>query len=98
MGLNAFFTYTICFGMGYTWQQGLAIVFISGLIFLAVTVSPLRSKIIASIPALAEGGHQRRHRPVHLPDRPAERRASSPPGNNLLDLSSITIRPRRCWR
>ena len=51
MGLNAFFTYTICFGMGYTWQQGLAIVFISGLIFLAVTVSPLRSKIIASIPA-----------------------------------------------
>ncbi|MDY3817336.1 MAG: NCS2 family permease [Candidatus Limiplasma sp.] len=51
MGLNAFFTYTICLGMGYTWQQGLAIVFISGLIFLAVAVSPLRSKIIASIPA-----------------------------------------------
>ena len=50
MGLNAFFTYTICLGMGYTWQQGLAIVFISGLIFLAVAVSPLRSKIIASIP------------------------------------------------
>ena len=51
MGLNAFFTYTICLGMGYTWQQGLAIVFISGLIFLAVAVSPLRSKIIESIPA-----------------------------------------------
>ena len=51
MGLNAFFTYTICLGMGYTWQQGLAIVFLSGLIFLAVTLSPLRSKIIASIPA-----------------------------------------------
>ena len=51
MGLNAFFTYTICLGMGYTWQQGLAIVFISGLIFLVVAVSPLRSKIIASIPA-----------------------------------------------
>lgn len=51
MGLNAFFTYTICLGMGYTWQQGLAIVFISGLIFLAVAVSPLRTKIIASIPA-----------------------------------------------
>ena len=51
MGLNAFFTYTICLGMGYTWQQGLAIVFISGLIFLLVAVSPLRSKIIASIPA-----------------------------------------------
>lgn len=51
MGLNAFFTYTICFGMGYTWQQGLAIVFISGLIFLAITISPIRSKIIGSIPA-----------------------------------------------
>ena len=51
MGLNAFFTYTLCFGMGYTWQQGLAIVFVSGLLFLAVTVSPLRSQIIASIPA-----------------------------------------------
>lgn len=50
MGLNAFFTYSVCFGMGYTWQQGLAIVFISGLLFLALTISPLRSKIIASIP------------------------------------------------
>ena len=50
MGLNAYFTYTVCFGMGYTWQQGLAIVFISGLIFLAITISPLRSKVIASIP------------------------------------------------
>ena len=33
MGLNAFFTYTICFGMGYTWQQGLAIVLLSGILF-----------------------------------------------------------------
>ena len=51
MGLNAFFTYTVCFGMGYTWQQGLAIVFISGIIFLIITLSPIRSKVIASIPA-----------------------------------------------
>lgn len=51
MGLNAFFTYTVCFGMGYTWQQGLAIVFISGVLFLVLTISPLRSKIIESIPA-----------------------------------------------
>jgi len=50
MGLNAFFTYTLCFGMGYTWQQGLAIVLVSGILFLVVTVSPLRSKIIESIP------------------------------------------------
>jgi len=51
MGLNAFFTYTICFGMGYTWQQGLAIVFISGILFLVLTLSPLRSKLIESVPA-----------------------------------------------
>ena len=43
MGLNAFFTYTICFGMGYTWQQGLAIVFISGLIFLAISVRKIKA-------------------------------------------------------
>ena len=51
MGLNAFFTYTLCFGMGYSWQQGLAIVLVSGVLFLIITVSPLRSKIIASIPS-----------------------------------------------
>ena len=51
MGLNAFFTYTVCMGMGYTWQQALTIVLISGVLFLVITVSPLRSKIIASIPA-----------------------------------------------
>ncbi len=51
MGLNAFFTYTVCLSMGYTWQQALTIVLISGILFLIVAVSPLRSKIIASIPA-----------------------------------------------
>ena len=51
MGLNTFFTFTVCFGMGYTWEQALAIVFISGVLFLVVTVSPLRKKIIEAIPA-----------------------------------------------
>ncbi len=51
MGLNAFFTYTICFGMGYTWQQGLAIVLISGALFLIVTLTPLRRHLIGAIPA-----------------------------------------------
>lgn len=51
MGLNAFFTYTVCFGMGYTWQQGLTIVLLSGILFLAISLSPIRSKIISSIPA-----------------------------------------------
>ena len=51
MGLNTFFTFTVCFSMGYTWQQGLAIVFISGILFLIIMLTPLRSKVIASIPA-----------------------------------------------
>ena len=49
MGLNAFFTYTLCFSMGYTWQQGLAIVLISGILFLIVTVTPLRGMIPAPL-------------------------------------------------
>lgn len=51
MGLNAFFTFSVCFGMGYTWQQALTIVLLSGILFLIVAVSPIRSQIIASIPA-----------------------------------------------
>ena len=51
MGLNAYFTYTICFSMGYTWQQGLAIVFMSGILFLIITISPIRGIVIDSIPA-----------------------------------------------
>ncbi|MDO4566363.1 MAG: NCS2 family permease [Oscillospiraceae bacterium] len=56
MGLNAFFAFTVAtgaagFGMGYSFEEGLAIVFISGLLFLAIAVSPLRSKVISSIPA-----------------------------------------------
>lgn len=50
MGLNAFFTYTLCGQMGYTWQQSLAIVLLSGILFLLIAISPLRSKIIAAIP------------------------------------------------
>lgn len=41
MGLNAFFAYTICLGMGYPWQFALAAVFIEGLLFILLTVSNL---------------------------------------------------------
>ncbi len=50
MGLNAFFTYTVCFSMGYSWQQGLAIVLMSGILFLIVSLSPLRRHLISAIP------------------------------------------------
>ena len=50
MGLNAFFTYTVCFGLGFTWQQALAMVFICGLINIALTVTKIRKVIITAIP------------------------------------------------
>lgn len=50
MGLNAFFTYTVVIGLGYTWQQALAMVFICGLINILITVTRIRKMIIHAIP------------------------------------------------
>lgn len=50
MGLNAFFTFTVVFTMGFTWQQALAMVFICGLINILITVTKFRKQIILSIP------------------------------------------------
>ncbi|BDP53151.1 hypothetical protein EfmJHP35_10750 [Enterococcus faecium] len=44
MGLNAFFTFTVVFGLGYSWQQALAMVFICGLINIFITVTRVRKK------------------------------------------------------
>lgn len=51
MGLNAFFAYTVCMTMGYSWQFALAAVFIEGLIFILLTVTNLRDMIVHAIPA-----------------------------------------------
>ena len=50
LGLNALFTYTICGTLGFTWQQGLAMVFICGAINVLITVTNVRKKIIKAIP------------------------------------------------
>ena len=50
MGLNAFFAYTVCLIMGYTWQFALTAVFLEGLVFLLLTVTNLREKIVDVIP------------------------------------------------
>ena len=50
MGLNALFTYTIILEMGNTWETALAAVFVSSIIFLIITVSGLREKILNIIP------------------------------------------------
>ncbi|TXN74978.1 NCS2 family permease [Methylobacterium sp. WL18] len=50
MGLNAYFAYVVVLGMGFTWQAALGAVFISGLCFLAVTLTGLRAIIVDGIP------------------------------------------------
>ena len=50
MGLNAFFAYTICEIMGYSWQFALTAVFFEGLVFMLLTVTNLREKIVDVIP------------------------------------------------
>lgn len=51
MGLNAFFTYTVCLGMGHSWRFALTAVFVEGIIFLILTFFNIREAIVNSIPA-----------------------------------------------
>ncbi|WP_251716364.1 NCS2 family permease [Lactobacillus agrestimuris] len=50
LGLNAFFTYTVCLGMKVTWQTALAAVFVASILFIILTVFKIREKIIDAIP------------------------------------------------
>lgn len=50
MGLNAYFAYTVVLGMGYSWQQALAAVFVEGLIFILLSLTNVREAIFNSIP------------------------------------------------
>jgi AGZA family xanthine/uracil permease-like MFS transporter len=50
MGLNAFFTFTVCFALGFKWQEALALVFICGIVNVIITVTRVRKEIIKSIP------------------------------------------------
>ncbi|MBO5860291.1 MAG: NCS2 family permease, partial [Alistipes sp.] len=50
MGLNAFFVYTVCMGMGYSWQFALTAVLIEGFIFILLTITNLREAIVNAIP------------------------------------------------
>lgn len=50
MGLNAFFVYTICLGMGYSWQFALTAVLIEGILFIIITLTNIREAIVNAIP------------------------------------------------
>ncbi len=50
MGLNAFFVFTVCMGMGYSWQFALTAVFIEGILFIIMTITNIREAIANAIP------------------------------------------------
>src|ERR1700742_868858 len=50
MGLNAYFTYTVVLKMGVSWQVALGAVFISGVIFLLLTIGGVRQRLVGAIP------------------------------------------------
>src|SRR5512145_2535095 len=50
MGLNAYFAYSVVLGMGQPWQVALGAVFLSGCLFVALSLSPLRDAIVDAIP------------------------------------------------
>ena len=50
MGLNAFFVYSVCLGMGYTWQFALTAILLEGFVFILLTVTNVREAIVNAIP------------------------------------------------
>ena len=50
MGINAFFTYTVVFGMGFSWQLALTAVFIEGIVFMILSLFNIREAMVKSIP------------------------------------------------
>lgn len=50
VGLNAFFAYTVCLNMGYTWQFALTAVLLEGLIFIILTITNVREQIVNALP------------------------------------------------
>ena len=56
MGLNAFFTYGVVLGYGFTWQQGLTAVFVSSVLFLIFSMTRLRAWLLQSIPNALQAG------------------------------------------
>ena len=72
MGLNAYFAYTVVLGMGYSWQQALAAVFVEGIIFILLSLTNVREAIFNSIPMTLEACSICRNRTFYRVYRSAE--------------------------
>ena len=77
MGLNAFFAYGVVLGLGHTWEVALDAVFISGVLFLILSILPVRRWISRSDPPRTETGHRCRDWPLAWGHHVAERRHHS---------------------
>ena len=64
MGLNAYFAYTVCLGMGYDWRVALSAVAVEGIIFIVLSLTNVREAIFNAIPSMLKK-RQRRYRPIH---------------------------------
>lgn len=58
LGLNAYFAYTVCGSMGYSWQFALLAVFVEGLIFIVLSVTSVREAIFNAIPTTLKKVYQ----------------------------------------
>ncbi|MGL6298854.1 MAG: solute carrier family 23 protein, partial [Methanobacteriaceae archaeon] len=54
MGINAFFAYTVCLVMGFTWQEALAMVLICGIIGIIITLTGIRKALVTSFPKVLQ--------------------------------------------
>ena len=93
MGINAYFTYTVVKGLHYSWQVALGAVFLSGVLFLLVSLSPLRALDRRCDPALAENGDLGRDRAVSRDHRAEGLPASSSPARTRWSRSAICSAP-----
>ena len=98
MGLNAYFSYTVVGTLGYSWQVALGAVFISGLLFLIISVLPVREWIVNSIPrsqkmAISAINSVRRFEPCSDSWRMSPQRIwDAGPG-----VRALVRQPRGCW-
>ena len=100
MSLNAYFTYSVCLGMGIPWQTALGVVFLSGALFFVLTVTRVREHIVNGIPESLKHSHGGGHRPVHRVRRPAQRKTHRGESGNARDAlanSRSRIAARLLW-
>ena len=98
MGLNAYFTYGVVKGMGHAWETALGAVFLSGVLFLIVSLTPHPRVGDQLHPEEPQAVDCRRHRPVPRHHRPAERRHRQGAPGHAGDAGRLEVAGRGAGR